>query len=90
MPAELKAKIQASAKEHNRSMNADIVARLEQSFEATSTAEDHAKILQTTLVSLLIAANKSFSEKGLEWSEVQKNLVDVVGEITKATTNKAD
>lgn len=32
-PDELKEKIAQSAKEHNRSMNADIVARLEQSFE---------------------------------------------------------
>lgn len=30
---ELKEKISQSAKEHNRSMNADIVARLEKSFE---------------------------------------------------------
>lgn len=33
IPSELKAKVQESAKEHNRSMNADIVARLEKSFE---------------------------------------------------------
>ena len=33
MPHELKDKIAASAKELNRSMNADIVARLEKSFE---------------------------------------------------------
>lgn len=32
MPQELKDKIAASAKELNRSMNADIVARLEQTF----------------------------------------------------------
>ncbi|WP_180047441.1 MULTISPECIES: Arc family DNA-binding protein [unclassified Acinetobacter] len=32
---ELKEKIAQSAKEHNRSMNADIVARLEQSFLIT-------------------------------------------------------
>ena len=31
-PDELKEKIAQSAKEHNRSMNADIVARLEESF----------------------------------------------------------
>ena len=33
LPPELKEKIQESAKQLNRSMNADIVARLEQSFE---------------------------------------------------------
>ncbi|MBL8283284.1 MAG: Arc family DNA-binding protein [Acinetobacter junii] len=31
-PEELRQKVAQSAKEHNRSMNADIVARLEQSF----------------------------------------------------------
>lgn len=36
MAAELKAKIAESAKAHNRSMNADIVARLEQSFAGLS------------------------------------------------------
>lgn len=34
-PEELRDKIAASAKAHNRSMNADIVARLEQSFTET-------------------------------------------------------
>lgn len=32
LPPELKEKIVASSKAHNRSMNADIVARLEQTF----------------------------------------------------------
>lgn len=33
LPHDLKDKIRASADEHNRTMTADIVARLEQSFE---------------------------------------------------------
>lgn len=33
LPPELKERIAESAKAHNRSMNADIVARLEKSFE---------------------------------------------------------
>lgn len=36
LPQELKDKIAESARELNRSMNADIVARLEQSFEQKS------------------------------------------------------
>ena len=36
MPQELKDKIAESAKDLNRSMNADIVARLEESFEQKS------------------------------------------------------
>ena len=38
-PDELKEKIAQSAKEHNRSMNADIVARLEQSFSTPETTQ---------------------------------------------------
>ena len=38
-PDELKEKIAQSAKEHNRSMNADIVARLEESFEVNQQQE---------------------------------------------------
>ncbi len=46
-PDELKEKIAQSAKEHNRSMNADIVARLEQSFEKDDAAEfDKGFVLQ--------------------------------------------
>ncbi len=46
-PDELKEKIAQSAKEHNRSMNADIVARLEESFEKDDAAEfDKGFVLQ--------------------------------------------
>ena len=38
-PEELRQKVAQSAKEHNRSMNADIVARLEESFEKDDAAE---------------------------------------------------
>ena len=38
-PDELKEKIAQSAKEHNRSMNADIVARLEESFNSPETTK---------------------------------------------------
>lgn len=45
MPQELKDKISESAKELNRSMNADIVARLEDSFaEAVTSANSQADI----------------------------------------------
>lgn len=39
LPPELKEKIAESAKEHNRSMNADIVARIEQSFSSSHNEE---------------------------------------------------
>lgn len=47
MTQDLKEKIVVSAKEHNRSMNADIVARLEESFEKDDAAEfDKGFVLQ--------------------------------------------
>lgn len=44
--SELREKIAESAKAHNRSMNADIVARLEQSFKPT-TDDDKDKLIET-------------------------------------------
>lgn len=38
-PEDLRQKVAQSAKEHNRSMNADIVARLEQSFSTPETTQ---------------------------------------------------
>jgi predicted HicB family RNase H-like nuclease len=54
IPAELKARIAESAKAHNRSMNADIVARLEKSFEEQAVAsgmslDDYKKMTQEML-----------------------------------------
>lgn len=49
MSQELKDKITASAKELNRSMNADIVARLEQSFEKPITNEHEVNDLRELL-----------------------------------------
>lgn len=46
-PEELRQKVAQSAKDHNRSMNADIVARLEESFEKEDIAEfDKGFVLQ--------------------------------------------
>lgn len=49
LPPELKDKIAESAKELNRSMNADIVARLEQSFEKPITTEHEVNDLRELL-----------------------------------------
>lgn len=46
MPPELKERLFASAKEMNRSLNSEIVARLEKSFEAEDTPEDLRKIIK--------------------------------------------
>lgn len=55
-PNELKEKIAQSAKEHNRSMNADIVARLEESFTETNlVASDPYKRMLLAVIAGIIA-----------------------------------
>ena len=44
IPEELKEKIRASAEEYNRSMGADIIARLEQSFESESALNNDSEV----------------------------------------------
>ena len=44
LPEELRDKIKESAKEHVRSMNADIVARLEASFAAEESPPEHISV----------------------------------------------
>lgn len=46
---ELKEKITQSAKEHNRSMNADIVARLEDSFDTNTEMDEFIIFLENSL-----------------------------------------
>ncbi|MHA3078759.1 Arc family DNA-binding protein [Acinetobacter sp. ANC 5502] len=65
LPDELKQKIAHSSKELNRSMNADIVARLEESFEQKSfeslesvPTEDLMKELAKRLEGFSVVANK--------------------------------
>ena len=60
MSQELKDKIAESAKELNRSMNADIVARLEQSFEKPITSEHEINDLRELLKQSIENNNKYF------------------------------
>ncbi|NUF21514.1 Arc family DNA-binding protein, partial [Acinetobacter oleivorans] len=52
MPQELKDKITESAKELNRSMNADIVARLEDSFPPTNHQEAYKRYINKRILNL--------------------------------------
>lgn len=70
LPPELKEKIVASSKEHNRSMNADIVARLEQSFLSQPPNET------SQLALFLVALTQQFTSQGMEFKEFQKNLIE--------------
>ncbi|HHW53352.1 MAG TPA: Arc family DNA-binding protein [Acinetobacter towneri] len=60
LPPELKDKIAASAKELNRSMNADIVARLEQSFEKNISSEHEINDLRELLQQSMETNKKYF------------------------------
>lgn len=68
LPQELKDKIAESAKELNRSMNADIVARLEDSFHTTYTAIKHVK----TEILLAVLAEK-FAEQDCDLKIVKRD-----------------
>ena len=68
LPLELKEKIADSAKHHNRSMNADIVARLEKSFseqQATSgmSLEEYKKAAQDVFKETVIAHMKEHDDR---------------------------
>lgn len=60
-PEELRQKVAQSAKEHNRSMNADIVARLEQSFELSERQavieQNHLNNIMTTSANVEVLEN---------------------------------
>ena len=85
-PEDLRQKVAQSAKEHNRSMNADIVARLEESF--SQNQNDFNAGYNSCMVHMIIAVSKAMSEKGIPWSDVQKTLVDVVNDFQRLSAEK--
>lgn len=70
---ELRDKIAQSAKEHNRSMNADIVARLEQSFDAQNHDEIIGKIPTENLMMELSYRFKGFTIAVMEKQDDKKS-----------------
>lgn len=75
---ELKEKIAKSAKEHNRSMNADIVARLEQSFEQDQNSFEQG--YEAALNHATLAIAKVLGNKNVEWIEIQKTALFMLEE----------
>lgn len=86
MPPELKEKLFSSAREMNRSLNAEMVARLEQSF--SQNQNDFNDGYNACMVHMIIAATKVLSEKGIPWSDVQKSLIEVVDDFRKISNEK--
>ena len=69
LPDDLKEKVAQSAKEHNRSMNADIVARLEESFEP------EVKVSETLEFQLMM---QSYLEQAKQIKELKEMLEKVL------------
>jgi len=91
MPQELKDKIAESAKELNRSMNADIVARLEESFPATNNQEAYKRYinkkinnlaytierleLQINNANFIVKMNAQDAEKVQKWETIKEFMI---------------
>lgn len=88
IPALLKDKVKDAAKESGRSINAEAQHRLEKSFNSNSNNQDQTQLMQTAMIQIIMAATKAFGKKGLEWSEIQENLIEVTEELTKNINNK--
>lgn len=88
LPLELKEKITESAAELGRSINADVVARLEDSFKPKTNEQDQTQMMQTAMVQIIVAATKAFGKKGLEWPDIQENLVEATNELIENINNK--
>lgn len=75
MPAELRDKLKKAAKENHRSMNAEMVARLQESFEmgGTKTSESDRE-LEDRLIARLLArmAEKQLLDEGRQLLEEGK------------------
>lgn len=95
MDAELKEMVEKSAHENRRSLNAEIVARLRESFEATATVAGRATVLElkslmtevsliSALLSMVQQQPQSQERDGLLKQLVER--VDAMGDIPKHFT----
>ena len=73
----------ASAKDMNRSLNAEIVARLKKSFEQDQPSNDRAFALAMNMLFSIIKSNK-----GVEL-ELPPDIDNYIDELVKATNYKA-
>ena len=81
---ELRDKVTASAKDKNRSINAEITTRLEESFDNASRNQvDFESGYKTAMTHTSLALGRVLSEKGIEWSEIQKIALFMLDEAEK-------
>lgn len=73
LPEELRDKIKESASTHNRSMNADIVARLEDSFAGVTNANEFSEKLQEMAGELVALSTENREMRRLYIEAVNSN-----------------
>lgn len=92
VPPELRDKISASSEQYNRSMNADMVARLEQSFELSERQavieENH--IHNTEFFARNIAMQEKLVHQIQENEEIQKRLIETQQRLIKLLGKSED
>lgn len=85
LPHELKEKIRASAEEHNRTMTADIVARLEQTF----VNEEKERAFMKEFANLTVEY-KMLGEMVQAYREQLDRLSDIGKELEQSLTKSSD
>lgn len=86
MPPELKEKLFDSAKKHTRSLNAEIVHRLEESFTIVQETKDsQQKLIESTLeLQAVFKANLDLQNKLIE---LNKSLTEEIQQLKKQPSN---
>ncbi|GAA5559894.1 hypothetical protein Asch03_02091 [Acinetobacter schindleri] len=84
IPAALKEKIADAAKSNSRSINAEAQLRLEDSLhKPEDNLVDFESGYKTALTHASLALGRVLSEKGIEWSEIQKTALFMLDEVEK-------
>lgn len=73
LPEELRDKIKESASTHNRSMNADIVARLEDSFAGVTNANEFSEKIQEMAGELVALSTENREMRRLYTEAINSN-----------------
>lgn len=87
VPMDLKERIEKSAFDNGRTITAEAVHRLEQSFEQNQN--DFNAGYNACMAHMIIATSKALSEKDIPWVDVQKTLIEVIDDFHKIANKKA-
>lgn len=85
MPPDLKDRVQAAAVANNRSMNAEIVATLEEKYPAPRGREDQFRVVMSLIDDLRKAANVSAESKRSQLRLLYVLLMNIAGDLPDDT-----